>query len=548
MVEEALLRERDGNKLSCFIWPDIACASVPGNFEIMVWRQRLEIASVAVTIIAILSFYAAFIRPGMPWGDDWATYIQGALNLFHGNQYGATGYIVNPDTDIGPSAYPPLYPLMLVVPIALWGVDFDAIRQFQLIGYAAFLLFAFFLVRRRLSFPLSLLVVAATGLSPYFFSFKDFLASEVLYLALLFMTFVLAARFEDRAPDGKLPTKAGVWLGVMSGLCVATRAVGLILVPTLAVYDLVRFHRIRLTTVIASIIAVAAFVLQFTLAGFLKDYIFGLMGAFGVGPAVPANVSAENAHAAAAGGNAITFLGHRIAQFVSEFSRFWGHGANGDLVARIATVVFILLAVFGYSRIRKRELMHSDVFALVYIAALLVLPPALASARMQMPLVPLFYAYVVMGVLAVRQAGGQRRWIGQTTIATTVVLGLTSYWHSYRNANFFTPLDGIEVTNYRDMFDYIQKNTDPKDAIIFDKPRTLALYTQRRTAAIYGTRKGDSLLAYMHAIGARYVLFYDDWQDGAPRETYVSDYFRNHIGDFEKLHDSGHYVLYRMKS
>jgi hypothetical protein len=323
--------------------------------------------------------------------------------------------------------------------------------------------------------------------------------------------------------------------------------VGLVLVPTFAVYDLLRFGRIRLATMVAGIMAVGAFLLQFAFAGFLKDYIFGLMGAFGIGPAVPAIVVSGDVGPAVDGGGGIAGIGQRFAMFVSEFSRFWGHGANGDTVARIATVTFILLAIYGFTRIRRRELMQSDVFALVYTAALLVLPPVLAGARMQMPLVPLFYMYVVMGVQGVSHLARHRRWMAQGTIAAIVVLGLMSYWHSYRNAVFYEPLDGIEATGYRDMFDYIQKNTDPKDAIIFDKPRTLALYTQRRAAAIYGTRKGDRLFDYMHTIGARYVLFYDDWQDGAPRETYVADYFRNHAGDFEMLHESNHYVLYGMR-
>ena len=179
-------------------------------------QRKFEITSLAVLVGAIIAFYGLLIRPGMPWGDDWATYVQNALNLLHNNPYSATGYVVNPETDIGPSTYPPLYPLMLVLPIALWGVDFDAIRQFPSWWLGLFsLVLVYLLTRRRLSCLLSLLVVAAVGFSPYFFAFKDFIASEALFLALLFLTFVLAARFEERAPNGDLPLRAGGWLGLM---------------------------------------------------------------------------------------------------------------------------------------------------------------------------------------------------------------------------------------------------------------------------------------------------------------------------------------------
>src|SRR5260370_33942384 len=102
----------------------------------MVRQQRLETASVAGLVLAIIAFYWMFIRPGVTWADDWAMYIQDALNLLEGRHYSRTGYIVNPDLDIGPAAVPPLYPFMLTLPIALLGIDFDAIRRFQVVFWA----------------------------------------------------------------------------------------------------------------------------------------------------------------------------------------------------------------------------------------------------------------------------------------------------------------------------------------------------------------------------------------------------------------------------
>jgi hypothetical protein len=236
---------------------------------------------------------------------------------------------------------------------------------------------------------------------------------------------------------------------------------------------------------------------------------------------------------------------HRVSMVVGELSRFWGHGANGDFVARIATVVFIVLAIYGFARIWRREIMHCDIFAALYAIALLVLPPVLASARMQLPLVPLFYTYIF---IAVTLLSGRRDWAKYGGIAAVVTLGTLSYLHSYKNANFRVPLDGITTTDYHEMFDYIRKQTEPNSAIIFDKPRTLALYTGRRAAAIYKTRKGDRLVSYMHEIGARYILFYDGWYDGAPREEYIEPYFDGHSAEFEMVRDSGHYVLYKKKT
>jgi hypothetical protein len=128
-----------------------------------------------------------------------------------------------------------------------------------------------------------------------------------------------------------------------------------------------------------------------------------------------------------------------------------------------------------------------------------------------------------------------------------VVLGVASYGASYRHVDFSAPLDGIESSRYADMFDYIVNHTPADSTFIFDKPRTLALYTNRRAAAIYGTRKGDELISYMRKIGGRYILFYDPWEGGQPRAEYVRDYLRDHVGDFEPVHESGPYALYEIK-
>jgi hypothetical protein len=525
----------------------------------MSWRPTYQNASLVALIAAILLFYAFLIRSGATWADDWATYIQGAVNLLHGNKYDLSGYIINPQTNIGPTAYPPLYSMMLVLPVAIWGINLYAIQMYQLIGWGVFLYFLYWLSRRRLSFALSLLAVAATGFSPYFFAFKDYITSESLFVPLLYITFVVAARYQERFYDGRLPVSAGLWLGLLITLCIWTRSIGIVLIPALLLFDLFHFHRFRLASVVASIIPTIAFPLQFLLGDFLLGYFYGLRAYFraairflsGSGSGGAVSVDAPIVQTAPHGSmlevlsRAASAEGHRLSAVVGELSRFWGHGADGDLVARIATVIFIGLAIYGFAKIKWRQIMYCDLFVALYAIALLVLPPELAGARMQLPIVPLFYIYVFIAVEALAR---DRMWVKHGGIAVVVALGAVSYWHAYRNANFRVPLEGIETTQYHDMFDYIRTQTEADSTFIFDKPRTFALYTGRRAAAVYNTRAGSGLIGYMHTIGARYILFYDDWYNGTAREVYVQNYFGNRSGEFEVLHDSGHYVLYKMKT
>ena len=131
-----------------------------------------------------------------------------------------------------------MYSLTLVPAVAIWGLNLYAIQIYQLIGWGVFLYFLYALTRRRFGFALSMLIVAATGFSPYFIAFKDYIASESLFVPLLYITFVVHARYEERFSTERLPLSAGIWLGFLIALCIWTRSIGVVLVPALLLYSL----------------------------------------------------------------------------------------------------------------------------------------------------------------------------------------------------------------------------------------------------------------------------------------------------------------------
>ena len=161
---------------------------------------------------------------------------------------------------------------------------------------------------------------------------------------------------------------------------------------------------------------------------------------------------------------------------------------------------------------------------------------------MQLPLLPLFYGYVLCAVTASRM-----RRIRMLGMAAVLLSCAAAYAQSYRDLDIRGPLDGFQSADYADMFDFIRRNTPSGSAIMFDKPRTLALYTQRRSAAIYNVLKGDQLLSYMHAIDARYILLYDPWCHSLPREQCMADLVGDHADEFAPMHDAGPFALYELR-
>src|SRR5215472_14514569 len=89
-------------------------------------KPRLVLLAV---IAAIGAFQIASIRQGHGWGDDFAMYIQQAKNFAAGLPFGESGYIYNPHyPQLGPRAYPPLYPLLLAPIYRQFGLSLEAMK------------------------------------------------------------------------------------------------------------------------------------------------------------------------------------------------------------------------------------------------------------------------------------------------------------------------------------------------------------------------------------------------------------------------------------
>jgi hypothetical protein len=106
-----------------------------------------------VTFLVIGVFIFCTVNSGHDWGDDFAQYILHAANLANGKPYADTGYIVNPDNpSIGPSAYPPLFPLILAPVYAVFGLNLTAFKYVECLFLLGSLVVGFFLFSDSLSF------------------------------------------------------------------------------------------------------------------------------------------------------------------------------------------------------------------------------------------------------------------------------------------------------------------------------------------------------------------------------------------------------------
>ena len=85
--------------------------------------------ALSVLLVCFGVFYTATIRDGNYWSDDYALYVHHAQNIAEGRPYADTGHVYNRDvTDYSPSAYPPVFPLLLAPVYRACGLNLHAMK------------------------------------------------------------------------------------------------------------------------------------------------------------------------------------------------------------------------------------------------------------------------------------------------------------------------------------------------------------------------------------------------------------------------------------
>ena len=143
--------------------------------------SRLQLA----VIVLVSLFYLATLRHGHNWGGDFAQYILHARNIATSQPYDETGYVYNlMHPEIGPRAYPPIFPLSLSPVYAAFGLDLTAFKAQLVLVFALSLLVTAKLFSVSLRPSQLIVYLLVVGLCPIFWVQKDAVDSEHLFILL----------------------------------------------------------------------------------------------------------------------------------------------------------------------------------------------------------------------------------------------------------------------------------------------------------------------------------------------------------------------------
>ena len=410
-------------------------------------------------------FYLATIRAGQGWGDDFAQYIQHARNIATGVPYAQTGYIYNPHNPaLGPRAYPPGFPVLLAPVVRLFGLDFRAMKVLIVLCFVGVLLLVPQVFGRDLPRPYVAALVLLFGLNPFMWEFKDQVLSDVPFLL-----FTLLAIYGFQRQSAALA-------GFATYAAIATRVLGIVLVPCFVAHDLMQRRRVGPATAVGCGIALALAAGQYLLGVRDGSYVNTLV------------LSAATA-------------GRNVVDYLRALSDIWDDGYT----ATVRKVVFLLtigFTTYGYTRSVRSGLTVIEIFPALYVVPI-ILWPAYQGTRLLIPLIPFYLYYCLQGLRGLEQRVAAR---SRTLQLACIAIVLLVYAARYTTLRFGPMTEGVATAESEALFRFVKTSTAAGDVFIFSKPRALALFTGRRAAAPSIEAEPCELWRFMLQIGATYVV------------------------------------------
>ena len=483
---------------------------------------------ILVLFTTICAFYCAAIRPGHDWDDDFAMYILHARNLAEGRAYADTGYIFNPEYPLlGPASYPPGFPILLAPVWALRGLDLTALKLVGIACFAGALAFVFCLDRAFSGSCLSpsarIVLVSLAALSPPFVVHVNFMGSDFPFLLFLFAALFLMDRIYSH-PNPPLISALPVTALMLAAY--STRAIGLVLIPSLILFVLIRHRRISLSALLASALAGILFALEFLASDSLNSSsLFRLDG----------HTIATNLWI-----YAVTlrhfFAGERTLSLV-----LWG------VCTVLASIQFLRQAASA------KQVPIGWIFGLLYMLVLLVYQPN--EPRFLFPVFPIYLA-LALGALEGLLGLAASHWsMLAAAKSSAITVALTSaavvcFGAAYFFGAAYLGLDrepireGFLDPDFVQVAAFLRDQTQPADTILFRKPRLLALET-RRHALTYALAPG--LGDFVQDVRPSYIVVTESPQVGlASDEQFLWPYIRNHEDALRLVYRNSEFRVYHV--
>jgi hypothetical protein len=485
------------------------------------FERRVGALAGTLSVLIVALFYLFTIREGHDWGDDFSQYIQHASNLASGVSYTDTRYLYNPDNpSIGPRQYPPGFPVTLAPVVRTFGLDLQAMKVEVILFFVAALFLTSRLVQSFMSPAAGAAVVLAVGLNPYFWDFKDQVLSDLPFLFFFCATLLCLTRADEADTSQRRVWAFAVLGGAAMYAAYATRVVGVVLLPSLIMRDLIRYRLVTKQSLVASGVFLSLASVHYLVWPRDTSYTDLLT----INPPI---------------------IAANIASYLRWLAEIWDNG-YADLPRKVLFLATAGFAVLGYASLWKRPKAILLVVApLFYLAAIVVWPLA-QDTRLLIPVIPIYLACFVLGVTAVDETIA-RRW-GRLHIVPGLLLAAVAvtYIARYSTLPFGHLQEGIAKPESVELFDFVKASTRRDDVLVFSRPRALSLFSERTVTPPSRSADPCGFWRYIQRVGANYLVTGPGMANEEAK--YLAYFVRDFARNLRQVMQNADVAVYRVES
>jgi hypothetical protein len=478
--------------------------------------ENMMVRSVLLLVVCFAMLMPSYLVNNIDshdWGGDFAMYIKQAQNVVEVVRQTDNNYIFNEENAVlGPKTYPIGFPLMLASVYAAYGNDISAFIDLIAVLSVLFGLLVFILLRDRIHWGFALLVAFGISYHTTLLFFKREVMADIP-----FALFALLALF---AID-----KKKWWVAALAMLmAVLTKSVGV------------------------SLLLATGFILFLqhsnasdqTLKSLLGKPITKLLGFVTISYFLLSNVVFQTASSEGYGSVwsdfELTTVVSNNFNYYFEFLRWFLFDSISEKpIGTIATGIFLVLSLIGWFFSSFKKLGAFEAWFPIYLLVLLAYPYHASGLRFLLPIIPLLFLYTATVL------GSLNRKLKPLLVLAAALPFLFTY---QRSADLIKDwpkdVEGPQSTNAAAMFDYVKNETEPEAAILFNKPRVLALYTDRASIGNGRYQSQESLITQLDSIPVDYLIHADAlWNPGL--DTLLMEQKTR----TELLYDSAGFKVYR---
>lgn len=479
--------------------------------ENLIYSLIFSVVLATVFLVCVMNHYE-----GQSWGDDFSLYLNQARSIVEGtiektvadNRFAVTNSTIS---TFSPESYPWGFPLLLAPLYWIFGLDYTVFKIFEALMLVAFLGAFYVLLENKLKNPHRLVLVSFVGLNHLFIYYTNHVLSEIPFL--FFSTLTLYAI--QKAEEKKFTLALNLWVGGLMLFTFFIRTEGIALVAALFSYQLFIFLNrkpFNLYDFRLLIIYISPF-LVFIILYFLTKLVF------------PAGFTSH-----------LSFLEHYkfeiSLQNMEMTFKLLGLYLNQHI--NLVSLVLVVLVFFIGIICRWREdfLFVSYWFA---VLGILFIWPFFWD-RYMYALIPLFCYFFVRGLercsLFFFSKNYSLHFLSVLLILNLYPLGVRTS-DSLKNK---TGVNGPEIPESQQMFEFIRANVPQEEVVIFGLPRLMNFYTLRKSVFIFDN------LENVRRTG-NYLVIFKNWN----HDFQIRNHQRiPHHNGFQTVFENDSFIIYRI--